>query len=410
MRSGCILCGTVGSGKSRTALAYYYTTYGGEVNTEDYVKMSNPPDLYIITTARKRDTYEWERELSPFYLFTDRITDHNPLYSNKVVVDSWNNIKKYKDVKDAFFIFDEQRVVGYGAWAKTFIKIAKQNTWLLLSATPGDTWSDYVAVFIANGYFKSKHEFEMNHAVFVPQAKYPIISRYVNTGYLEKCRRSVLVMMDYQTSAEKHSAIIVAEYDKDLYKKVTRTRWNVYENKPIESPGEFCYVLRRICNSDISRQAKILEIIEDYPRAIIFYNFNFELDILRSMNFGDGVTVAEWNGHKRNTIPETDRWVYLVQYNAGAEGWNCTETNCMIFFSENYSYKMMKQAAGRIDRLNTPFMDLYYYHFKTVSTIDIAIQAALNRKKDFNTKAFTQQYYFDEGVRHGNRLQKFELL
>lgn len=217
-------------------------------------------------------------------------------------------------------------------------------------------------------------------------------------------------MMDYQTSAEKHSAIIVAEYDKDLYKKVTRTRWNVYENKPIESPGEFCYVLRRICNSDISRQAKILEIIEDYPRAIIFYNFNFELDILRSMSFGDGVTVAEWNGHKRNTIPETDRWVYLVQYNAGAEGWNCTETNCMIFFSENYSYKMMKQAAGRIDRLNTPFTDLYYYHFKTASAIDIAIQAALTRKKDFNTKAFAQQYYFDEGVRHGNRLQKFELL
>ena len=31
--------------------------------------MEDPPkDLYIITTARKRDTMEWEGDLSPFLL------------------------------------------------------------------------------------------------------------------------------------------------------------------------------------------------------------------------------------------------------------------------------------------------------------------------------------------------------
>lgn len=389
MHNGCILCGTVGSGKSRTALAYYYTTYGGIVNTDKYVLMRNPPDLYIITTARKRDTNEWERELSPFYLFTNE--DENILYTNKVVVDSWNNIKKYSNVKDAFFIFDEQRVVGYGAWARTFIKIAKANSWILLSATPGDTWSDYIPVFIANGYFRNKYEFESKHAVFVPGAKFPIISRYINTGYLEKCRRSILVMMNFSNKTEKHISNITTEYDVDKYKKVVMTRWNGYDNKPIESPGEFCFVLRRICNSDISRINKLLEIVKEHNKVIIFYNFNYELDILKSLNYGEGFEIAEWNGSTHNDIPESDKWVYLVQYVAGAEGWNCTQTDTMIFFSENYSYKLMKQAAGRIDRLNTPFNDLYYYHFRTNSKIDMAITAALRKKKNFNIKAFDQQ-------------------
>ena len=76
--------------------------------------MGDPPkDLYIITTAKKRDTLEWEGELSPFLLSTN--PDVN-LYQNKVVIDSWNNISKYKDITDAFFIFDEQRVVGSGTW------------------------------------------------------------------------------------------------------------------------------------------------------------------------------------------------------------------------------------------------------------------------------------------------------
>lgn len=302
MHNGCILCGSVGSGKSRTALAYFYTLYGGVINQEKYVNMIDPPDLYIITTARKRDTCEWECELSPFYLFNSKDFKENPIYTNKVTIDSWNNIKKYKDVKDAFFIFDEQRVVGYGAWAKTFIKISKVNKWILLSATPGDTWGDYVPVFIANGYFRNKYDFESKHAVFVPNAKYPIISRYVNTGYLEKCRRQTLVMMDFQSPAKKNTASFVMPYDETLYKRVTKQRWNVFDDKPIESPGEFCFVLRKICNSDQSRCAKILELLEDHPTVIIFYNFNFELDILKSLYYGDETVVAEWNGSKHDQI------------------------------------------------------------------------------------------------------------
>ena len=153
MKNGCILCGGVGSGKSRTALAYYYLCEDGEIGTDEYVPMGDPPkDLYIITTARKRDTCEWEGELSPFLLSPNHEVN---LYSNKVVIDSWNNIQKYAEVQNAFFIFDEQRVVGTGAWVKAFLRITKANRWILLSATPGDTWQDYIPVFIANGFYKN---------------------------------------------------------------------------------------------------------------------------------------------------------------------------------------------------------------------------------------------------------------
>lgn len=382
MKNGCILCGGVGSGKSRTALAYYYICEGGELCTDEYVPMGDPPkDLYIITTARKRDTLEWEGEMVPFLLSTKK---ENNLYRNKVVVDSWNNIGKYTDVKNAFFIFDEQRVVGSGEWVKAFLKIAKFNNWILLSATPGDTWLDYIPVFVANGFYKNRTEFKREHVVYSSVSKFPKVDRYLNTGRLIRLRNSILVDMDFKRPTTAHHEDVYVSYDVETYKDITRNRWNIWENKPIKNASELCYSLRKVVNTDESRQTKLLELLEDHPRAIIFYNFDYELDILKSLYYGDGVEVAEWNGHKHQPIPESKKWVYLVQYTAGAEGWNCIKTNTIIFYSQNYSYKIMEQSSGRIDRLNTPFKDLYYYHLKSRSGIDLAISKALQQKKKFN--------------------------
>ena len=382
MHNGCILCGGVGSGKSRTALAYFYTKNGGLVNTgTEYVPMDDTKvqDLYIITTARKRDTLEWESELTPFLMYPKE-----NLYSNKIVIDSWNNIGKYKDVKNAFFIFDEQRVVGYGKWAKTFIKIAKANDWILLSATPGDTWMDYIPVFIANGFYRNKYDFVKQHVVYSRFSKYPKIDRYLNTGRLIRLRREILVDMDFSRKTCSHHEDIYCEYDISTYKDVGRKRWDPYRDEPIQNIGSLCYIWRRIVNSDESRQTKLLELFDKHEKIIVFYNFDYELDILRALQYGDDVEIAEWNGHKHQPLPEGNRWVYLVQYTAGCEGWNCIKTDTVIFYSQNYSYKVMEQAAGRIDRLNTPYMDLYYYHLKSRASIDLAIARALRQKKKFN--------------------------
>ena len=385
--NGKILCGGVGSGKSRTSIGYYYKEQGGDLYSEEYTPMDDPPqDLYIITTARKRDTKEWEGELTPFLLST------NPgmnLYTNKVVVDSWNNIAKYKEVKNAFFIFDEQRVVGSGVWVKAFLKIAKSNNWILLSATPGDTWMDYVPVFIANGFFKNKTDFTSNHVIYSRVVtNFPKIDGYYNTGRLIRLRNKILVDMDFKRKTiAKHEDVFV-NYDILAYKAAGRDRWDPYKNEPILNAGGLCYVWRKIVNSDISRQIALMELFEKHPKMIIFYNFDYELDILKNLFEEMPIDVAEWNGHKHQEIPDSDSWVYLVQYNAGAEGWNCIKTDTIVFFSENYSYKVMQQAAGRIDRLNTPFTDLYYYHLKSKSGIDLAIARALREKKKFNETKF----------------------
>ncbi len=393
MKNGCILCGKVGSGKSITALAYYYLREGGEFSSlmgADYMPMGDPSrDLYIITTARKRDMKEWEGELSPFLLSVHR--DAN-LYRNNVVVDSWNNIGKYINVKDAFFIFDEQRVVGSGAWVKSFLKITKANEWILLSATPGDTWQDYIPVFIANGFYKNRSEFIREHIIYNPRVKFPKIDRYLNTGRLIRLRRSILVDMDFKRDTIAHHEDVYVHYDISKYRDITRLRWNPWQNKPIENSSELCYSMRKVVNSDISRSIAVLELLKKHPRAIIFYNFDYELDILKGLDYGKDVELAEWNGHKHQPVPEGKSWVYLVQYTAGCEGWNCTKTGTIIFYSQNYSYKVMEQAAGRIDRLNTPYTDLYYYHLKTRSGIDLAISKALNNKKQFNEMRFAKRY------------------
>ena len=389
MKNGCILNGGVGSGKSRTALAYYYLRNGGDPASlcgDNYIPMDDPPkDLYIITTARKRDTLEWDGDMAPFLLSTH--TDIN-LYCNKVVVDSWNNITKYKEVTGAFFIFDEDRVTGSGVWVKSFLKIAKSNEWIILSATPGDTWQDYIPVFLANGFYKNKSEFIREHIVYSRFSKFPKVDRYLNTGRLIRLRNNILIDMDFHRDTIPHHEDVYVSYDISAYKDICRNRWNPWEDKPIENASEFCYSLRKIVNTDEARQVALLQIIEKHPKAIIFYNFDYELDILKKLYYGEDFEIAEWNGHKHQEVPKGEKWVYLVQYTAGNEGWNCVRTDTIIFYSQNYSYKVMTQAAGRIDRLNTPYKDLYYYHIKSHSGIDLAISKALKNKKKFNERKF----------------------
>lgn len=368
LKTGSILVGGVGSGKSRTSLAYFD-------------KVRSKEDLYIITTARKRDTSEWVEECTPF------------IFDCNVIVDSWNNIEKYSKVKNQFFIFDEQRVVGSGKWSKIFIKIAKNNKWILLSATPGDTWSDYIPVLIANGYYKNRSEFIKMHIVYKPFMNYPVIDHYVNTKLLEKRRDSILVNMQFDRKTERHDITVLCNYDKEKYFYILKNRWNIFKDEPIMNSSELSQCLRKVVNSDKSRLDKLSKIIEKSIGSIIFYNFDYELEMLIELCEKKNYIYAQWNGHKHQPIPESDKcWVYLVQYAAGAEGWNCITTDTIIFYSLNHSYKMMTQAAGRIDRLNTPFTNLYYYTLRSDARIDNSIVRCLKDKKDFNENKYEEDY------------------
>lgn len=373
LKTGSILWGGVGSGKSVTGIAYY-------------MKVAFPKPLYIITTARKRDTGEWEGELARFGLSTD---SSRSLSGVQITVDSWNNIGKYISVEDTFVIFDEQRVVGYGAWTKSFLKITKKNLWILLSATPGDCWMDYLPVFIANGFYKNKSEFCRDHVRYNRyNTKYPQITGYMNTKLLEKHRNDILVGMSFERHTEPHYIYITCDYDKTAYDQVMRSRMNPYTREPIQQAGELCFVLRRIVNTDVRRFERVMEVLYAHAKVIVFYNYDYELEMLRILADKVNWPYAEWNGHKHEPLPEGNRWLYFVQYTAGSEGWNCIETDTILFFSQSYSYKAMVQAAGRIDRLNTGYHDLYYYYLTSNSKIDLALRRALKNKKNFNESAF----------------------
>ena len=385
LSNGSILVGGVGTGKSRTAIAYFYTKVcGGDFDSDILEPPQVKKALYIITTARKRDTFEWSPELELFGLSVDSSKSSLP-----VIVDSWNNIKKYVDVAGAFFIFDEQRLVGSGTWVKSFLKISKANEWILLTATPGDTWLDYAPVFIANGFYRNITEFRARHVVYHRYAKFPKVERYVDVSRLDKLRRAIIVNMDYLKSTEQFHRWITIEYDSDIYARVEKERWDIYNDRPFQNKAELCYALRKVVNSDHRRVSSIKTILDQHPKIIVFYNFDYELDILRSFCSSIGIVYSEWNGHKHEPLPVGDSWIYLVQYTAGAEGWNCVDTDTIVFYSQNYSYKTMVQASGRIDRMNTPFSQLYYFHLYSKSSIDKAIRACLLKKKSFNEKTFS---------------------
>ena len=396
--SGKILCGGVGSGKSITSLVYFLSKecrhkVGSNSYGNTYRPINGSPDLFIITTARKRDSGEWSAELVKFGLTTGKNTLMGGI---TVTVDSWNNIQKYADVEDAFFIFDEQRVIGYGAWTKAFLKIAKRNRWILLSATPGDTWSDYMPVFIANGFYKNKRQFEQMHAVYSRWSKYPKIDKWIGEDRLVKIRNHILITMERPKETERETHLVTVGYDKNAFKGVFKDRWNPFTEKPIKNSPELMMCLRKIINTEPRRFAETVSICKKRRRCIIFYNLNCELEILRGLGKATGFPVAEWNGHVHDPLPDGKEWIYLVQYTAGCEGWNCITSDTVIFYSLNYSYKVMEQAAGRIDRLNTPYPVLHYYVIRSFSPMDIGIIRALKNKENFNESAFLRrghEYY-----------------
>lgn len=391
MRNGSILTGDVGTGKSITALAYYYiVSCGGmpKFHSTEFIPMQRPKDLYVITTAKKRDSKEWEEDAIHFNLA--HAIGPNGV---RITVDSWNNIDQYELVDNAFFIFDEQRVVGSGQWSKIFQKIAAKNEWIVLSATPGDSWMDYIPVFLAHGFYKNRTEFVNRHVVYSAFHRFPKVSRYVETERLEKLRQRILVDMPYERHTIRKTETINVTYDKDLFDRVLKDRWHVYEERPIKDVAEMYQLLRKVVNSDVARLGAIMMLMEKHPRLIIYYSFNYELDILRNLGITTGVEVAEWNGKKHDEVPTGDRWVYLVQYTAGSEGWNCITTNAIAFYSLTYSYRAYHQSKGRIDRLNTKYTDLHYYVLRSASMIDQAIWRALMNKKDFNANAWTKKIW-----------------
>jgi hypothetical protein len=393
MHNGCVVTGGVGSGKSITALAYYYTKVAdgrlriNGVGEDEAPK--RPIDVYIVTTAKKRDSKEWEGEAARFRISREREAS---IAQIKLTVVSWNEVINYVDVKDAFFIFDEQRLVGYGAWVKAFLKIAKSNQWILLSATPGDTWMDYAAIFIAHGFYKNITEFRGQHVKYSNHTSFPKIEAYLEVSRLEAYRRQVLVDMPFHRHTTRFVESIIVDYDKKLFDTVWEDRWNPFEGEPIKDVAEMFRVGRRISNQDPSRLNAIMRLLEKHPRLIVFYNFDYELEMLRTIGNVLNVPQAEWNGHKHQEIPDTEKWLYLVQYTAGAEGWNCVTTDAMAFYSLNYSYKIWEQAQGRIDRMNTPFVELHYYVVRSAAKIDILINKALTQKRNFNERKYVKQH------------------
>lgn len=389
--NGKILRGGVGSGKSITAVVYY-------------LRKEAPKDVYVITTAKKRDSLDWEREFSKFAV-GKKVGES---VAGILTVDSWNNIGKYENVKGAFFIFDEQRLVGSGEWAQKFLAIARSNRWILLTATPGDNWLDYIPVFLANGFYKNRTEFKREHVVYNTYAKFPKVERYIQTNKLVKFRNQLLVEMPYRRHTTRHPKEVMVGFDQKAFDRIWKDRWNIYEDQPIRDVSEMFAKVRRVVNSDASRIAALRALMAIHPRLIVFYNFDYELELLRSMKNNSGsndsesgqiqnqekldeITVAEWNGHKHQPLPQTERWLYLVQYAAGGEGWNCITTNAMCFYSLPYSYKLFEQAHGRIDRLNTPYVDLYYYTLMSFSLMDLAISRALSQKKSFNESSLLRK-------------------
>lgn len=363
LHSGAVLAGKVGSGKTLAALQYYKEVY------------SKTLELIVITTAKKRNDGDW-------------VTEAGLLDLEEPTVDSWNNIDSYVN-RRGFFIFDEQHASGSGKWAKKFIKIAKANKWIMLSATPGDRWIDYIPVFIANGMVKDKTTFNNEYVVYNPNTPFPQILYYRNTFELEGMRKAILVVMPDKRDTQRHRKNVITEYDRFLYDEVQKTRFNPFIKKPIKNKSEYTQIMRKLVSTSPARIFEFGDLVTRFDRSIVFYNYDYELDIITRVLKEKGINIFTYNGKHHDPSPTDGTWCYVVQYSA-AEAWNNISTNRMIFYSPNYSYKVVEQCEGRIDRINTSFKNLYYYTLVSDAPIDKAVIKANKEKKVFNAAIWSE--------------------
>lgn len=367
MHNGCILCGGVGAGKSLTSLGYIDKVYPSGT-------------VYIITPARKRNTGEWFDDIRK-----------NDMDETRFVVDSWNNLSKYKDVKDAFFLFDEQKVSGKGTWAKSLIRIAKSNQWILLSATPGDTYDDYATVLIANGFVRNRTTWYDEYCVTKSQPFFHIVD-HKNKDVIDMMIRRIFIKMDYQSDKKRIERVIpIQARSAGEEKEILMTHKAPGAQMPFTTFAAAIAYVRMNCYDKSKKTEALRKIIEKHKKIIVFYNFLSEKLEIERAAIDANVTINFYNGQRHDPIPDTDEWVYGVQYNSGAEAWNCITTNAMVFYSPNYSYKTMEQAHGRIDRVNSPYECLYYYMLLNELNIDNKVMNALSSKKDFNEKMLEEE-------------------
>ena len=181
---------------------------------------------------------------------------------------------------------------------------------------------------------------------------------------------------------------IYCDYDHDLYKWVVKNRMDPWTNEPLRDAGGVCRILRKVVSDNDWRSDETLRLLASHERVIVFYNYDYELERILAVADRDGRPSAQWNGHRHDPVPRGERWIYICQYTSAAEGWNCTDTDTVLFWSLNYSWRVMEQCEGRIDRLNTPYSRLRYYFLESKSSIDEAIRRSLSLKKVFNERAF----------------------
>ena len=379
LHSGSVLYGATGSGKSLTGLAYYMRCW-------------SHLDLYIITTSKKRNAGEWEEEIAKLGCPPPK------------AIDSWNRLKNYRMVSDAFFLFDEHKVGGHGKWAQSMITIAKKNKWILLTATPGDVWDDYASIFIANEFVKNKTTWNEDFCIFDRISKYPKIIGYQREDVLKNMRDAVLVPMEYQSEKVPIPYVIPykVDHEEEAYVLARRKSLRHPEMRAFRNTSAmFAYMRMNLPDKESKIQA-LADVLKKEPKAIIFYNFTPEKYEIENAARQVNIPFFQYNGQIKDNVPDGDTWVYAVQYTAGAEAWNCITCRTVIFYSMNYSYKVMTQAKGRIDRCNSPFDELHYYYFISPDfEIDQEILNALTRKEKFNEEALANKHFIgyqeDEG-------------
>jgi hypothetical protein len=373
LSNGNILRAGVGTGKSRVAVRYYLENHPHQ-------------DVYVITTARKRDSKDWEGEFA-----SEVVGKHaDTTIAGILTVDSWNNIDKYCDVVDAFFVFDEQRLVGTGKWVKSFLKIVKNNGWILLTATPGDTWLDYIPVFIANGFFKNRTEFKREHVVYAPHVRFPKVQRYIAEGRLIRYRNQILVDMPYPKMTTRHESTIWVPHNEKLVEEVTKSRWHLYYDRPIRDIAELYSVRRRVINSDPGRVEALRKLLKDWPRQVVFYNFDYELELLR------GFTKRHRGSGVERTQARTDPDEQRVGVSRPVCSWRRSvelhRDQCDHLLQPDLLLQNVGTGARKDRQIGHSVHRSALFVLRSRSYWDRQIWASLNRKESFNVNVAEREW------------------
>lgn len=395
-------------------VAYYLDMGLGKtfVGSEKMAQLDKRLNIVICQKSKVNDWVEHFKEYYPEAVVDD-LTDKNQLihfetyasfHDNFVLVGIINYELAFRrpelsKLTDFTLMLDESSLIQNecAKRSKFILKRLQPSNVILLSGTP--TSGKYERLWSQMNLLGWNISKKMYYAQYVDMQifddGYPIIKGYKNVDRLKRKMREhgcVFMKSEEVLNLPTQNFITVNVPESKEYKKFKKSGIIITKDYELVGDTTLTKLLysRMLCGHYNADKVKAFKDLVDSTddRLIVFYNFNDELEVLKSAVEDKPISIINGQTKDLTAYENSYNSVTFVQYQAGAMGLNLQKANKIIYFTPPLSSELFEQSKKRIHRIGQEQACFYY---QLTSGIEHRIYSTLKMRKDYTDKLFEEE-------------------